>query len=393
MAEFDKIDISGNTIYVKDATCRANLTLETNNRISDINNEKTARISDINNEKTARIKADNTIDNQITTINNRINEIVETTNINKSEVILFGDSWADYNSDKDNVRIPQTISATLGLTVHNYSHGGTGFIVKNGYMEQLDEFKADNSFDHKKVKYCILIAGLNEYNPKTSSVTFTTYLQNWVDKAKTLTDAPIFWFFDYSMVNDERDTLSRQYYPQQIYFEYISSHVSRDIKSVNMQGWVEFSRIKNNWNTQNYYHPNNQGSEQVGTNICRTLQGLEPIMHSYCTIDLTWKNTSNLSLSKASVEYTMKVGRLFANTRVPISAIGATTPSSFSFIPELSHNIPAYFHDSETKIGDNINIRGFKPTTIVIPDKTYVQSRIVSGYIVTSDILTYNYSN
>lgn len=326
----------------------------------------------LNNKLEKEIKDRESADNIL------LKNINATKDVNKTEIILFGDSWADYTHDQDNVRIPQTLNSCTGMNVHNYSYGGTGFIVENGYMEQIDNFVSDNTFDHTKISCCILIAGLNEYNPMTPKETFVTYLQNWVDKLRQYTDAPIYWFFDYSMVNDVRGNgFNRDYYDQLDYFIYIAYNVRRKIHCQNMQGWVRFEKNKNYWNTNNYYHPNASGSEEVGLNIAKVIMGLTPTLYQYCYCDVTWENSSS-SLSKMYIYYLIRNNRLYATINCPIAASGTTPPSKNEFDLNYSHNKPALLNDN-IKIAEGLIITK-NGNTVTFYDTDKIYGKIVSGY-------------
>lgn len=313
--------------------------------------------------------------------NNILKNIEDAKDVNKTEIVLFGDSWSDYNHDTGNVRIPQVLNTCTGMGVHNYSYGGTGFMAVKGYMEQIDHFLYDNRFDHTKVSCCILIAGLNEYNPMTPKETFVTYLQNWVDKLRQYTDAPIYWFFNYSMVNDVRDNgFNRDFYDQQDYFNYVANHVGRKIHCQNMQGWVRFEENNNYWNTDNYYHPNANGSTEVGFNIARVIMGLTPILYQYCYVTGTWENSSS-TLSKMYVEYNLKNDRLYATVSCPIAASGTSTPSTIEFDVNYSHNTPAGLTNN-VKITEGIMTTNYgKKVYFYDTDKVY--GKDVAGYILT----------
>ena len=332
--------------------------------------------ANLNAEVTARKEADTKLQNSVDLIN-----------IDKTEVVLFGDSWVDYNSDKEHVRIPEQIEKGTGLTVHNYSHGGSGFEVGDiGYMAQLDDFKNDASFDHNKVAYCILVAGLNEYNPQSPASYFVEELRKWVDKARTITNAPIYWFFDYSMVNDLRNNImSRTYAPQRDYFRYISSNLKRNIVCTNMQGWVEWSPYANHWNTENWYHPNADGSIQVGNNIVAVLQGKPAVLYPYAFIRGTWQNTNYINLSHTDLLFKIYGDQLFVNFATPIDAIG--TPDQPSYDVTFAHALPANIPDIAVIIATNLYIAKFSEggAGVVIPHRDQPITSPQSGYMVTGD--------
>ena len=264
------------------------------------------------------------------------------------------------------------------MGVHNYSYGGSGFIVENGYMKQIDDFVSDNTFDHTKVSCCILIAGLNEYNPMTPKETFVTYLQNWVDKLRQYTDAPIYWFFDYSMVNDVRDKgFNRDFYDQLDYFNYVANNVGRKIHCQNMQGWVRFEENNNYWDTNNYYHPNANGSTEVGFNIAKVIMGLTPILYQYCYVIGSWENSSS-TLNKMYIEYNLKNDRLYATVSCAIAASGTSAPSTIEFDVNYSHSTPAGLTNN-IKITEGIITTHYgKKVYFYDTDKVY--GKYVSGY-------------
>ena len=319
--------------------------------------------------------------NRESTDNNILKNIEDAKDANKTEIVLFGDSWVDYTNDPNNVRIPQALNSCTGMGVHNYGYGGTGFIAEKGYMKQIDDFVSDNTFDHTKVSCCILIAGLNEYNPKTPKETFVTYLQNWIDKLRQYTDAPIYWFFDYSMVNDVRGNgFNRDFYYQQDYFNYVANNVGRKIHCQNMQGWVRFEENNNYWNTSNYYHPNADGSTEVGFNIAKVIMGLTPTLYQYCYIEGSWENSSS-TLSKMYIKYNIKNARLYATVSCAISASGTSAPSTVEFVVNYSHSTPAAL-DTNVKITEGI-ITTKNGKAIYFYDTDKVYGKIVPGYILT----------
>ena len=331
-------------------------------------------------QETVRVANDlaTEVANRESTDNNILKNIEDAKDANKTEIVLFGDSWVDYTHNPDNVRIPQVLNSCTGMGVHNYSYGGSGFIVENGYMKQIDDFVSDNTFDHTKVSCCILIAGLNEYNPMTPKETFVTYLQNWVDKLRQYTDAPIYWFFDYSMVNDVRDKgFNRDFYDQLDYFNYVANNVGRKIHCQNMQGWVRFEENNNYWDTNNYYHPNANGSTEVGFNIAKVIMGLTPILYQYCYVIGSWENSSS-TLNKMYIEYNLKNDRLYATVSCAIAASGTSAPSTIEFDVNYSHRTPAGLTNN-IKITEGIITTHYgKKVYFYDTDKVY--GKYVSGY-------------
>lgn len=338
-------------------------------------------ITDRKNADTEIKSAVNKNTSDIANINSKLNSLS-----NKTEVILFGDSWADYNTDPDNVRIPQTITELTGLNVHNYAKSGTGFTPQGGYMDQLDEFNNDTTFDHNKVGYCLLIAGLNEYVPMHSKESFVANLKNWVDKARTMTNAEIIWLFDYSMVNEERENnFSTKFYAQLDYFNYIKNNVNRLIKCVNMMGWVRFDRIQNNWNTNNWYHPTADGSKDIGRNIVRTMLNLPPIIYTYAYALATWSaDNGNENINKMHCEFYISGEYLRCRATTPLCANGIGQSSQVKYPLTFTHQMPSIFFDYSC-VTNYMFVTS--DNTINRIGAEYYWSSAVSGYV-TSDFLT-----
>lgn len=198
-----------------------------------------------------------------------------------NHIVVMGDSWADTAADP-NVYFQNVLADELQATVHTYAKSGSGFDVVGGYDDQVLLMQNDTSYDKSLISAIILVAGLNEYNPKTPASQFAVKLADWVDKVRKVTSAPIYWFYDYSMINETRDNnYSTNFYDQWAYFKTIRRQVKRNIHCINMQGWVQFSEDVNNWNTSNWFHPKTEGSRDIGLNMVNIIKGLPPKIYEY----------------------------------------------------------------------------------------------------------------
>lgn len=75
--------------------------------------------------------------------------------IDKTELVVIGDSWCDKVNAPAAIW-PDHVASKQGLTLHNYSQSGIG----DNLDTLIEKFKSD-SFDKKKVKYVIFMAGVN----------------------------------------------------------------------------------------------------------------------------------------------------------------------------------------------------------------------------------------
>ena len=265
--------------------------------------DKTSIVDAINAEVQARQDADDAINTTIgdlddlatsdkTSVVNAINEVKGEMGAftAKTDIILFGDSWADYTHDPNNVRIHSVLADHFGMTVHNYAYGGTGFDVPNGYDEQITLMAADN-IDYTKVKCAILVCGLNDYQRTTTKEQFTAMLKDWYNKlvAEIGDTIPIYWFNNYSIENNLTLTNPTTFYQQFAYYEHVRQNVDAPIIMPTTFGWIE------EWN--NDTHPNATGSTSYAMNMCRAIEGIEPTLYKYQAITL------NLGTNGITIDY------------------------------------------------------------------------------------------
>lgn len=124
--------------------------------------------------------ADETARNSIQQAETEINSIKAK---EKTELVVLGDSYAiSYLSDgtTSEPNVADCVGEQLGLTVHNYAIGGSGYTVGTTFSTQLDNAIADTSFDHSKVKYVLVLGGINDmnFNKTADHKTASKALQN-----------------------------------------------------------------------------------------------------------------------------------------------------------------------------------------------------------------------
>lgn len=255
--------------------------------------EYESNVREYKNETDSKI---NDINTSITTLNNRTDE--------KHTILLFGDSWADYNSDKANVLIPSYLSRRFNCTVKNYAHGGTGFKVPNGYDEQLDECLSDSSVDFTDVKFIVLVAGLNEYNGTTTASQFRDYLDEWYNLVKTkFTKLPantkVYWFMDYSLEhNYTTRTNHTGFYEQYEYYTTVANNLYTEIIPNLTFAW--FTGDSEHVQTSNWYHLTQLGQRQFANNMCNAISGVPINYHTYYTDKVT---ENGMTIAYLTYEY------------------------------------------------------------------------------------------
>lgn len=301
------------------------------------------------------------IEDDLEETNDRIDDIVE----NKTEILLFGDSWADYEHDQSNVRIPQVLSAQFGCNVHNYAYGGTGFDVPNGYDEQITWFEDDTSFDHTKIKYIILVCGLNEYHAGTTSAQFIVKINDWISKIRTAVNddsIPIYWFSNYSIENNVTTRpLHTTYYHQRNYYLNVLRGIIGNIKGCTTFGWVGAS----NWNTTNYFHPLEEGSVEYAMNMCSVIRGLPPRIRQYDGQTGTLTSSSVADGLKTVPTRLFLIGdELYAEINPTTASLAhCTTGDTVTY----SRNLPGIIDAGNSNIGEgalltDITVSGYKYT-------------------------------
>lgn len=85
----------------------------------------------------------------------------------KTELVILGDSFTQgYLSDGRyaNPNMSTIIANELGLNLHNYGVNASGYTLANSFQTQANNAAADTSYDHSKVKYVLVIGGINDAN-------------------------------------------------------------------------------------------------------------------------------------------------------------------------------------------------------------------------------------
>jgi lysophospholipase L1-like esterase len=95
-----------------------------------------------------------------------------------TELVGIGDSWMQGTGADTGKSFMEIVSKHLGVNLHRYSIGGTGFnnqgTAGNGrYDNQAVTASNDTSYDHAKVRRVIVEGGTNDWGDKATAATVT----------------------------------------------------------------------------------------------------------------------------------------------------------------------------------------------------------------------------
>lgn len=101
------------------------------------------------------------------TVDNKVEDLVRN---DRKHVVLIGDSYSDNNYLGGRLWC-DIVCDNLGLTLHNYSTGGDGFIntgdTGGTFLTQANSSVADSSFTSDEVRYVFVYGGLNDLTGAT----------------------------------------------------------------------------------------------------------------------------------------------------------------------------------------------------------------------------------
>ena len=114
---------------------------------------------------------------------NTLNDEIESNEL--TELIIFGDSWSD--PAVDGVVYPNIIASILKLNLHNYAKSGANMIGNStiDFDAQINNFIV-SSVNKTKVKYIILLGGINDYRDSVNRANLRTKINELENQLKTL---------------------------------------------------------------------------------------------------------------------------------------------------------------------------------------------------------------
>lgn len=299
----------------------------------------------------ANIKLAAPVETQVLALNTRLN-VLQT---EKNQVIIFGDSWTDYEHDT-NVRIPMMIEDYFDVTVHNYSYGGTGFDVQNGYDQQITWFSADN-INPNTIKFILISAGGNEYYAGTTATEFVSKFQDWYSKLQTALGGlyvPVYWVVSYSIANVYNITNPTTFLSQYGYYDSVRKSLHLPIKTCDDMGWV------NGW--RNDSHPDLTGHVSWGMNIINMINGTAPTIYRYQQIDGTINDANIPAGGHKTINalFHNEGGKMVCELDYSLGAMGVVANNTtVTFNKNLPVQIPNNTYLGEGCIVTNSTANGF----------------------------------
>ena len=181
-----------------------------------------------------------------------------------TEMVVLGDSWSDLNVA--NVVWPTKSAALLHLNLHDYASSGAGFVkpTNNLISSQVTALENDTSYSKLKVKYVVIMGGVNDYylnnvdysDLKPAIMSVISDVKALCPNAKILFTNNFVYPYNYQ---------------QSLYWERMFRELSAEnlCSLYNMDGAFSYDVM----NTSNYYHLTNAGQCMLATNIVSMLEG------------------------------------------------------------------------------------------------------------------------
>ena len=217
---------------------------------------------------------------------NLVGAINEVKNQGLTEIVIFGDSWSDPTSLDAIWGTQNYIGAELNLHVDNYAKSGAYMsgTSTNDLEDQIATFNADSNVNKSKVKYIVILGGINDYR---NSVTWST-LKNKIEEQIELLKG-------YCPQAKIIYVSNCQYYYSKEQGDYWCGvhediHATSKIVTYNLFG--TFGREM--FNTSNYFHLTQTGQKMMLSNIIATLTGGDIIY---------WEDSVKVTNSSGAIVY------------------------------------------------------------------------------------------
>lgn len=275
-------------------------------------------------------------------------EDIQNTISEKTEIVVFGDSWAHSGTSQLQTALRNHFPS---CTVHNYSVGGAKFTGPNTYYSQAATFNADTTFDKTKIKFVVLILGVNDFRGGLTRADFNSNLNALYDNIfANIEKVPCYWLNSYTAENDWTASPSRDLLTQYNYFYAISWHIARKISPI-----LSFDMVSE-MDTANYFHPTDGAYTTLFDNLCRCILGVPYKRFRYGGERYVGVvNDPNISGAFADffIEYWLTDGIL--TIKLHIATAGAYSVASGTnaiFTRDLPYNVP-----DRLLIGVGVNLR------------------------------------
>lgn len=181
--------IDGINIIALDVSNTLVAVLINDDRFTNIINEMESTIGNLTDltttSKTNVVSSINSLKNEVDTDVSTLNTALGKKEDSLTELVVFGDSWSDPTS-LDAIW-PALAGAELNLNVDNYALSG-GYIsgtASNSLTSQVTTFYNDALVDKTKVKYIVILGGVNDYRNSVTWTDLYTKLEEQIELLKT----------------------------------------------------------------------------------------------------------------------------------------------------------------------------------------------------------------
>ena len=237
-----------------------------------------------------------------------------------SELIVIGDSWSDLavtDAIWSNI-----VSKELGLTLHNYAVNGAGFVKPTTKLmnTQIDTF-INSSIDKTRVKYIILMGGINDYKLGVSMSDLANAIISCYQSLKSVCPKAKIIYIN----NCEYPyTLAQSIYWTRL-FKKLAKTCNIELYNTDVSYNMEL------FNSSNYFHLTQDGQKFLAKNIISFLNGMPTTRIADVR---TFENddfkisliTEKISENRACLTFYFKVKTVGTSYRYNLTDSDATIP-------------------------------------------------------------------
>lgn len=297
-----------------------NLDVKFTNMIGDLNDLTTTNKSNlVNGINSLKEETDGSIEN----INNEINTKLPLKENKLTEIVIFGDSWSDPTSLDAIWGTQDYIGKELNLNVNNFALSGARMsgTDNTSLQAQINTFENDSNVDKTKVKYIVVLGGINDFRNDVSYNVLTAKIEEQIPRLKTMCpQAKIVyvsncrWYYD----KDQGDYWCGVH--EELRYGLM-------IPTLNLFGTMGVEM----YNTNNYFHLTQTGQKIMLSNIVALLTGGE-IQY--------WEDTITLSNSDGDLKISSQ--RVHNMVFINFDLKAKTSFSSTTFNKPTGYYIPYY---------------------------------------------------
>ena len=238
-------------------------------------------------------------------------------NLNQDKLIVFGDSWSDL-SVTDSIWSP-LVANNLNLTLHNYAVNGATFIANPNKLisSQVQAFSNNNSINKSKVKYIVVMGGVNDYlNGITDTIlknaiaSILLNLQNLCPNAKLLYVSNCGYPYTF--------TQSQFWYNVH---NWLSANIL--VSSLNLDGIIGNTL----YNTANYFHLTQNGQKWLGKQIIAVLTGGQ--VTNFQDSRVFYSANADLTYTALRIGSIVSIS-IFVNTKTSLTSIDFDFPNDIA---------------------------------------------------------------